>query len=88
MLPLSHLYQLAGRDRNASINRRLGYALAFVAGAANAGGFLAVHQYTSHMTGMVASMSDGIVLGLYDLTLSALVDGVDNQIVDRPRLAA
>ncbi len=71
MLPLSHLYQLAGRDRNASINRRLGYALAFVAGAANAGGFLAVHQYTSHMTGMVASMSDGIVLGLYDLTLSA-----------------
>ena len=24
----------------------------------------------------------------FDMTLSALVDGVDNQIVDRPRLAA
>ncbi len=71
MLPLSHLSPLAGRDRSAALNRRLGYMLAFVAGAANAGGFLAVHQYTSHMTGMVASMSDGIVMGLSDVVLNA-----------------
>jgi len=37
--------------------------LAFVAGAINAGGFLAVQQYTSHMTGIVSSMADSIALG-------------------------
>ena len=47
-----------------------GFALAFVAGAINAGGFLAVHQYTSHMTGIVSSMADNSVLGAYDLVLS------------------
>ncbi|THU04448.1 DUF1275 domain-containing protein [Lampropedia puyangensis] len=46
--------------------------LTFVAGATNAGGFLAVAQYTSHMTGIVAHMADSIVLGAYDLALAAL----------------
>ena len=36
---------------------------AFVAGATNAGAFLAVSQYTSHMTGIVSSMADALVLG-------------------------
>jgi uncharacterized membrane protein YoaK (UPF0700 family) len=44
-------------------NLRLGAMLAFVAGATNAGGFLAVGQYTSHMTGIVSGMADHIVLG-------------------------
>ncbi|WP_306360703.1 YoaK family protein [Halopseudomonas pelagia] len=44
--------------------------MAFVAGATNAGGFLAVQQYTSHMTGIVSSMADNIVLGAYELVLS------------------
>ncbi|MFZ2989098.1 YoaK family protein, partial [Ideonella sp.] len=45
--------------------------LAFVAGAINAGGFLAVQQYTSHMTGLVSTMADDLVLGAYDLVLNA-----------------
>lgn len=50
-------------QRTPKANRRLGAALAFVAGATNAGGFLAVGQYTSHMTGVVSSMADHLVLG-------------------------
>lgn len=46
--------------------------MAFIAGAINAGGFLAVRQYTSHMTGMVSSMADQMVLGSFDLVLNAL----------------
>ncbi len=49
--------------RTSRANVRLGAFLAFVAGAANAGGFLAVGQYTSHMTGLVSSIADNLVLG-------------------------
>lgn len=41
----------------------LGAVLCFVAGAINAGGFLAVGMYTSHMSGVVSSMADHLVLG-------------------------
>lgn len=58
--------------RTPQSNLRLGAALAFVAGAANAGGFLAVGQYTSHMTGMVSAMADNLVLGQVSLALAAL----------------
>ena len=64
--------RLIGARRSASSNRRLGILLAFVAGAINAGGFLAVAQYTSHMTGMVSAMADNLVLGAYPLVLGAL----------------
>lgn len=63
--------RLIGARRSASSNRRLGILLAFVAGAINAGGFLAVAQYTSHMTGMVSAMADNLVLGAYPLVLGA-----------------
>lgn len=58
--------------RTPQSNLRLGAVLAFVAGATNAGGFLAVGQYTSHMTGMVSAMADNLVLGQLSLTLAAL----------------
>ncbi|PJI51987.1 hypothetical protein CTI14_50295, partial [Methylobacterium radiotolerans] len=32
-------------------------------GAVNAGGFLAVQQYTSHMSGIVSMMADHMALG-------------------------
>ena len=51
---------------------RLGAMLAFVAGATNAGGFFAVGQYTSHMTGIVSGMADHLVLGDARLVLIAL----------------
>ncbi|MDZ7631638.1 MAG: DUF1275 family protein [Gemmatimonadaceae bacterium] len=41
----------------------LGAGLAFVAGATNAGAYLAVQQYTSHMTGIVSTVADAVVLG-------------------------
>jgi uncharacterized membrane protein YoaK (UPF0700 family) len=50
-------------QRTSQANTRLGATLSFVAGATNAGGFLTVGQYTSHMTGIVSSMADNLVLG-------------------------
>jgi uncharacterized membrane protein YoaK (UPF0700 family) len=48
----------------------LAVVLAFVAGAINAGGFLAIGQYTSHMTGYLSIMADHIALG--SLTVAAI----------------
>jgi uncharacterized membrane protein YoaK (UPF0700 family) len=62
-MPLNFLRSLSGRQRTARANRQLGALLALVAGAVNAGGFLAVHQYTSHMSGIVSSVADNLVLG-------------------------
>lgn len=53
-------------------NLRLGATLTFVAGATNAGGFLAVGQYTSHMTGVVSSVADNLILGQLGLVLVGL----------------
>lgn len=53
--------------RTPRTNVRLGAVLALVAGAANAGGFLAVGQFTSHVTGVVSSMAEHLALG--DVTL-------------------
>jgi uncharacterized membrane protein YoaK (UPF0700 family) len=71
-MPIDYARKLVGRKRTAGANRQLGFALAFIAGAINAGGYLAVRQYTSHMTGMVSIMADQIVLGSFDLVLNAL----------------
>ncbi len=57
MVPTT-LRQMSGRHRSEAGDTRLGVALAFVAGAVNAGGFLAVGTYTSHMSGMASSLSD------------------------------
>jgi uncharacterized membrane protein YoaK (UPF0700 family) len=66
-MPIQFARRLVGKRRTDRSNRNLSFALAFVAGAINAGGFLAVHQYTSHMTGIVSFMADNVVLGAYDL---------------------
>ncbi len=71
-MPIKYARRLTGRRRSADANRHLGLVLAFIAGATNAGGFLAVQQYTSHMTGIVSSMADNLVLGAYDLVLGGL----------------
>lgn len=69
-MPINYVRNLTGRSRSKSANMQLGVVLAFVAGAINAGGFLAVKQYTSHMTGIVSAMADHIALGAYDLALT------------------
>lgn len=60
-------------QRTPQSDLKLGSVLAFVAGATNAGGLLAVGQYTSHMTGIVSSMADNLVLGQAGLALSGLI---------------
>ncbi|WP_415754008.1 YoaK family protein [Pseudomonas leptonychotis] len=71
-MPIGYARRLIGRERSAAANRHLGFALAFVAGAINAGGFLAVQQYTSHMTGIVSAMADNLALGTYELVWGGL----------------
>ena len=41
--------------------RRLGYIMAFLAGAINAGGFFAFSRYTSHVTGSMSLLADVFV---------------------------
>lgn len=59
---IRYLHFLTGRERTREANRHLGMTLAFVAGAVNAGGYLAVSQYTSHMTGVLSSIADNLAL--------------------------
>lgn len=59
-------------QRTAQNNLRLGATLCFIAGATNAGGFLAVGQYTSHMTGVLSSVADNLVLGQATLAIAGL----------------
>jgi len=70
-MPLHYLRRLSGNKRDDRADRHLGYVLAFVAGAVNAGGFLAIGQYTSHMSGIVSSMADDLALGNAPLALAA-----------------
>jgi len=62
-MPIDYLRGFTKPERSDATNRRLGRSLAFVAGAANAGGFFAVGQYTSHMSGIVSSLADNFALG-------------------------
>ena len=61
-----------GNARTAAMNRQLAWSMAFVAGAVNAGGFLAVGRYTSHMTGVVSALADGGAAGDFAAALSFL----------------
>lgn len=70
-MPISYARSLTSEERTARSDRHLGFVLAFIAGAANAGAFLAVGVYTSHMTGLVSSMADHAALGEAGLALAA-----------------
>lgn len=70
---LHYLRQLSSRERSVRANRHLGYWLAWIAGAANAGGFLVVAEYTSHMTGIVSALADHLALGQFLLAAAGLI---------------
>lgn len=70
MFPLIRGWTSIARSTQANV--KLGAVLSFVAGAANAGGFLAVGRYTSHMTGVVSSVADDLVLGHFDLVATGV----------------
>lgn len=72
-MPLHYLSQLTDTPRTVRADLHMGVLLAAVAGALNAGGFLAVGQYTSHMTGMVSMFADQVVLHDIELAVVALV---------------
>lgn len=72
-MPINYLASLTAPERTARANMHLGAALAFIAGALNAGGFLAIGQYTSHMTGMVSSAADNLILGNIELVVTAVL---------------
>ena len=72
MRHLRPFHHLTGQHRTAATNRLLGGLLAFNAGAINAGGFLLVSMYTSHMTGFASMLADNLVLGNMKLVLGAL----------------
>ena len=69
---MRRLFHLTGHHRTVASNQVLGLLLAFNAGAVNAGGFLVVHLYTSHMTGFLSSLADNLVLGQMKLVLGAV----------------
>ncbi len=69
---MRRLRHITNRHRAPSTNRALGMLLAFNAGAINAGGFLVLHMYTSHMTGFASQLADGLVLANTTLLLNAL----------------
>jgi uncharacterized membrane protein YoaK (UPF0700 family) len=71
-MALAYARRLLAVERTPQGNAHLGWLLAFVAGATNAGGFLAVHHYTSHMTGLVSAAADGLVLGRHPVWMMAL----------------
>jgi uncharacterized membrane protein YoaK (UPF0700 family) len=64
---------IAAFERTNVADTLLGMALTFVAGAINAGGFLAVGHYTSHMSGIFSSMADNLALGSLGLAGLALL---------------
>ena len=71
-MPFHYLSHLSSEKRDGRSDLHLGCVLAFVAGAVNAGGFLAIGGYTSHMTGIVSSMADDLALGNISVALAAL----------------
>jgi uncharacterized membrane protein YoaK (UPF0700 family) len=64
--------RIVAAERDGMADAQLGVVLTFVAGAVNAGGFMVVGQYTSHMSGIVSAIADHAVLGLYGLVAGGL----------------
>lgn len=72
-MPAHYARYLVGKQRTVQANRELGFGLAFVAGALNAGGFLAVQQYTSHITGTLSSVADNLAFGQIEWVIDGVV---------------
>lgn len=72
-MPITYLRALTAPERTRQTNLHLGVSLAFIAGAINAGGFLAVERYTSHVTGLVSSMADDVALREWEMASTGVV---------------
>jgi len=64
---------MTAQERNDASDALRALTLGFIAGAASAGGFLAIGQYTSHMSGSVSAIADNLALDSFGLVLGGLV---------------
>jgi uncharacterized membrane protein YoaK (UPF0700 family) len=71
-MPIKTLQSLTHVERNAINNYQLGGVLSFVAGYINAGGFLAIGRYTSHMSGIISGVGDDLALSQWRSVLAGL----------------
>jgi len=62
VMPFKFISLLISNQRTHKTNVQLGAYMAFVAGAVNAGGFLAIASYTSHMSGIIAGIGSDLAL--------------------------
>jgi uncharacterized membrane protein YoaK (UPF0700 family) len=72
-MPIRYLSGLTAKPRTGQADLHIGVILTLVAGALNAGGFLAIGQYTSHMTGVVSTFADQLVLKNFALVSIAAI---------------
>ncbi len=63
---------ITAHRRSAVSDRALATLLAGIAGAANAGGFILLGSYTSHMTGYLSQIADNLVLQNMALVLQSM----------------
>ena len=87
-MPIKFIQLLTSTQRSHKTNIQLGAYMAFVAGAVNAGGFLAIARYTSHMSGIISAIGDDLalndlisVLGGISLLLSFLFGAATTAII-------
>lgn len=71
-MPVSYLRSLAGKNRTLTGNRHLAFVLSAIAGAINAGGFLVVGQFTSHMSGILSLMAEDVAIGAIGLLMAGV----------------
>lgn len=72
LIPLDARLLMKHRQRTKRLNRQLAWSLAFIAGAVNAGGFMAVKTYTSHVSGAISRAADELAIGNRTLALGAI----------------
>lgn len=70
---LRRLRLIAAHHRTPSSDRALATILAGIAGATNAGGFILLGSYTSHMTGYLSALADNIVMQNLALVTQSLI---------------
>lgn len=71
-MPVKFIQLLTSNKRSHRTNIQLGSYMAFVAGAVNAGGFLAITRYTSHMSGIISAIGDDLALNNFLAVLGGL----------------
>ena len=67
------LRRLTGRDRSTAANWQLAALLAFTAGTVDVSGYLALRQFTSHMSGIVAAMAADLATRGFNILIQPAV---------------